>query len=295
MYLAIRFATLGWLAVVTACGSARPDEPALRPGSCTGNVVPHEAGNLLVRGRWQERNVVVLVDTGATGGSISPAMAQLNGRSPVGMTRFAGAAGQFRDAPVYPVDGLSLGGVDLGAFRAHESSSAGTHDFSIGLAQLETWVATLDLGRESFCLGHDVPDDVPLAPMRLVVDASGRPTDIVVAARVAGVDFDRLELDTGAGVSTINEDLLPQVPHERLPDAVVSVDATGVEKREYFVRIADVCVLGNCEAEHVFMPGEDLSPLVGHTLHGIVGLPFFARHRLVLDFERRRIGLAAGT
>src|SRR5438132_605253 len=134
--------------VVTACAA-----PVAPPGSPV-QPVAHDGcarvdpsfETVMLSGQWRGRDVFVLVDTGATGGSISPTLAKELTARPGETAHYAGASGEFKDAPIYDVDGLALGGVTLAPFRAHAMEMMeGNYDLAIGLQNLAPYVVDFQL------------------------------------------------------------------------------------------------------------------------------------------------------
>src|SRR5262249_18011041 len=157
----------------------------------------------------------------------------------------------------------------------------------IGIANLSPFVVDFQLDEEWFCLRNAMPADIRrerLAPMTMAARGTGGLSDISLDTTIAGRAVPAMTLDTGAGTSTIDQALLATLPNRRLGSKVRWVDGSGVYKDEYFVEVSELCVLGVCEPRHLLMPGEDLSPLLGHRQTGIIGVPFMKRHRIVLDF-----------
>ena len=125
--------------------------------------------------------------------------------------------------------------------------------------------------------------------MRIGGDARNR--YIVVRARFGERTLANMILDTGAGVTCVNQDLVPALAPTELPEKAQAIDGTGQVVELPLVTVPEMCVGTSCVKDHVVMPSEDLTPLVGHQVDGIVGLPFFLDHVLVLDFPAQKIGI----
>jgi len=283
----LSFMLLTW----TACARPAPRSHSLDPERCAS--VDTSFNTVVIRGRWQDREVRILVDTGTTMGAISPSMARTLAARPGDTVFFGGTSGDVREAQVYDVEGLSVGKLALASFRAYEMTMPDDrYDLLIGLDELASYVVDFDLEEGWFCLRDRLPDGIRHDRMHPMVIASSEvKRDICIDATVAGAPVTSMIFDTGAGVSTINEDVLAQLPHRRLDTKVRSIDGSGVLKDRYYVEVPQLCVLGVCEPRHTFMPREDLSHLVRHPTQGIVGVPFFFRHRVILDFPGNRIGI----
>ena len=291
------------IALALSLGACRdaPDPPAAPPSvsrpearetACpTQPNIDGAADNLVLTARLAGRPIRILVDTGASGASVSPELAESMRPIPGRTARFAGAEGRFRESPVYAVSGLDIGGTELGPFDAYRFAIAKETgaDLAIGLEQLAPYVVDMDFSQGVFCLRSE-PVDLGRAGQPIARGRDGQ-GDVIVSARFGEFTADRMIFDTGAGVSAVNEDLLSRLESERLPDAVVSVDAAGFRKRQYFVRVPQMCVLGACKARQILMPGADLSELTGYRVHGYVGLPFMRGLRVVLDFPRGQMAL----
>jgi aspartyl protease len=286
-----------WLLVLIGCASepvhVQAPAASLSHSGCA--RVDRSFETVILGGRWEGRDVLVLVDTGANSGSISPSLAKQLVAIPGEAARYAGASGEFHDSPIYNVAGLALGDTTLATFRAHEMARMdGDYDLAIGIANLSPFVVDFQLEEEWFCLRDAVPPDIRrerLAPLTMAGRGTGVLSDISLDTTIAGRPVPAMTLDTGAGTSTINEDLLATIPNRRLGSKVRSIDGSGVYKDEYFVEVSELCVLGVCEPRHLLMPGADLSPLLGHRQTGIIGVPFMKRHRIVLDFPGHRIAI----
>jgi len=259
------------------------------PEGCRHNAVVDAEGNLIVTGSWRDQPVRILVDTGANGGSISSELVAAHALPVQGKASYASATGLFLDTTVHDAGALTIGGATISAdhFLA-TATHGGRYDLSIGLDQLASHAVVVDLARESFCLAAS-PHPLATEPMRVAGNATNR--DIVVGARFGDLRLADMILDTGAGVTTVNQDLLARLAHTELPDKAEAVDGTGQVVELPLVTVPTMCVLDRCVTDHVVMPSEDLSGLVGHHVDGIVGLPFFAAHVLVLDFPAQKIGI----
>lgn len=287
--------------LAAACGSSSavtPAPAATRPPPLPAGCAPIldiENSNLMVRGTWRGRDVRIVVDTGGESTGISSQMAAQLRPLPGVKARYAGASGQFLDTDIYQLEGLTVGGVELAAHQAHTLAVADAtdYDFNIGLAAIEPYVVDIDWRARRFCLHRSAVPDRELQWTAMTrASRGGAPVDIVVDVQVGDQLLSAMILDTGAGVSTVNADLLPRIPHRRRDDKVQSIDGSGVVKDEYFVQVAELCALQVCERDHILMPGDDLSPLLGYPSQGILGVPFFRDRRLVLDFPRARIGVS---
>lgn len=282
-----------------ACSATetRPTTPRVPDRTGCAQVDP-SFENVMLTGHWRGKDVLVLVDTGAKSGSISPALVKELGLTPRPgeKVRYAGASGQFKDANLYDVAGLSLGGTTLAPFAAHDMGMMdGSYDLAIGLDNLAPYIVDFKLADDWFCLRDRLPDEIEparLAPMTVVEIGDHKLYEINVTATIAGRSVPAMIFDTGAGVSTINETLLATIPHRRLGNKVESMDGSGVVKAEYFVQVNELCTLDVCEPRQILMPGADLSPVVGHHQNGIVGVPWMRNHRIILDLPRRRIAVS---
>jgi len=250
-------------------------------------------GVIVVTGRWHDHEVSILVDTGANSGSIAASATAGLAARPGEVARVAGAAGQWKDSAIYDVQGLSIGSVTLATFMATSATIGNDigYAFAIGLENLAPYLVDFDIDQGWFCLRDRLPDDdhPELTPMKLA-HGRGDHKAISLDVTLAGTSVESMILDTGAGVSTINESLLPRFRHRRLGAKVMSLEGTGVKQEEYFVEVESMCTLGACASRHMLMPGADLSQLVGHKENGLVGVPFFHARRVILDFPRQQIG-----
>ena len=79
--------------------------------------------------------------------------------------------------------------------------------------------------------------------MRVATESGGGKA-ITIDVTISGTPIDSLILDTGAGISTINEDLLSRFSYRRLGAKGTSLDGSGVGQTEYFVEVASLCTLG---------------------------------------------------
>jgi hypothetical protein len=249
-------------------------------------------GNLVVTGRWHGKELPVLVDTGSNQGSLAASQTAGLAARPGETVHFAGASGQAVEGKVYDIDGLAIGGASLAPFRAHTDAIGDDsgYAFSIGLEHLAPYVVDFDVDGGWFCLRQQLPAEVPLAPMVLAHEPTGG-LAVMVDATIAGARVESLILDTGAAVSTINENLLAGFAHKALGAKEKSIDGSGVTQEEHFIQVASLCVLGACAERQVLMPGSDLTPLVGYKQLGIVGVPFFRGRRVILDFPRQRLAI----
>jgi hypothetical protein len=114
---------------------------------------------------------------------------------------------------------------------------------------------------------------------------------VVVPVILGERAFEHFIFDTGAGVSTLTEKWLPSTPHRRLRRSVISVDASGVRRRQSFVEVKRLCFLGRCKTAQTVMPDDDLSALNGFPVDGILGMTFFRGSRIVLDLPRSQLGI----
>ena len=283
--------------VLVGCGANAPAMQTLAAetlGAGCARIDP-SFNNIVVTGRWRDREVPILVDTGANQGSVAPAFAKGLAERPGERVHFAGASGEIKEAAAYDVEGLAIGNVTLAKFVAHGDAIADStgYAFAIGMEHLAPYIVDFDLDGGWFCLRDRLPDQPALVPMTLQHQGKTDDKAITLDVTIGGVAVRSMILDTGAGISTINEELLPQLRYRRLGGKVESIDGSGVRKDEYFVEVDELCTLGACAPRHVLMPGEDLSPLVGYMQRGIVGVPFFRARRVILDFPRQRIGFIA--
>lgn len=284
--------------VVFGCGGQpkpvpmTPASPAAAvdiPAACRDNVTVDDAGNLIVTGTWRDQPVKILVDTGANGGSIASELVKANALPVKGQAKYASATGLFLDTTVHDAGELTIGGATIAADNFFATAThGGRYDFSLGLDQLAAHAVVVDLAHHSFCLAAS-PHPLATEPMRIGGDARNR--DIVVTARFGKRTLDNMILDTGAGVTCVNQDLVPALAHTELPEKAQAVDGTGQVVELPLVTVPEMCVGTSCVKDHVVMPSEDLTPLVGHKVDGIVGLPFFLEHVLVLDFPAQKIGI----
>jgi hypothetical protein len=269
--------------------TAGKDPVAATAADCAHNAVLDDTGNLIVTGRWQGQPVKILVDTGANGGSISADLVARHALPVKGKAAYASATGQFVDTTVHDPGPLEIGGATIEATGFFsQANHMDSYDLAIGLDQLEPHVVVLDLAHESFCLVSS-PHALAREPMRVNGNAENR--DIVVSATFGAVTLADMILDTGAGVTTVNDNLLAKLAHTELPERAQAVDGTGKVVELPLVTVPTMCVNGACAADHMVMPSPDLSALVGHHVDGIVGLPFFAEHVLILDFPAKKIGI----
>lgn len=259
------------------------------PAGCRDNVGVDEEGNLIVTGTWRGQPVKILVDTGANGGSIAAELVSANALPVKGHAKYASATGLFLDTTVHDAGELSIGGATVTADNFFSTAThGGRYDFSLGLDQLASHAVVVDLAHHSFCLAAS-PHALATEPMRIGGDSRNR--DIVVSARFGEKTLDNMILDTGAGVTCVNQDLVPGLAHTELPEKAQAVDGTGQVVELPLVSVPEMCVAEKCVTDHTVMPSEDLTPLVGHKVDGIVGLPFFQTHVLVLDFPAQKIGI----
>jgi predicted aspartyl protease len=280
---------------LVGCGSpaarqeTRVTQPTEPPSACAGNAVLDGQGNLIVNGRWRDQPVRILVDTGANGGSISADLVAKHQLPVKGNAAYASATGQFVNTTVHDGGPIEIGGatVDAASFIS-QAAHMDSYDLAIGLDQLEPHAMALDLANQSFCLVGS-PHPLAVEPMRVGGNAENR--DIVVAATFGSVQLADMILDTGAGVTTVNDDLIAKLEHTELPERAQAIDGTGKMVELPLVTVPKMCVHGACAADHMVMPSPDLTPLVGHHVDGIVGLPFFADHVLVLDFPAKKLGI----
>jgi len=281
---------LACLLVLAGCPAAAPAPQAPRTNTCA--RIDPSFSNIVVTGRWHGRDVPVLVDTGANQGSVAPSLATGLPERPGERVHFAGASGEIKDAASYDVDGLAIGDVTLAKFAAHGDAIADSqgYGFSIGMEHLAPYIVDFDVDAGYFCLRDRLPDQPPLAAMTLATEGHGSDKAISLDVTIGGVPVPSMILDTGAGISTINEDLLPTLRYRKLGAKSESLDGSGVRKEEYFVEVDALCTLGACAARHVLMPGDDLSKLVGYTQRGIIGVPFFHSRHVILDFPHQKIG-----
>jgi hypothetical protein len=279
-------ACAGSSAPAPIAGEAAPI--AAKPDNCT-EMEPADV--LIVGGRWRDQPVQVFIDTAAPSGSISKGIAaQLTPKKGVAL-RLAGAAGRWRESPAYDLSGLELAGrtMALETVRVDASGHMG-YDIQLGAEQLADFVVDIDGRHGRLCLyeaSHAV--DVPLTEMRFGIRGDLR-SDIVVDAEIGGSQLASIIVDTGAGISCLNEELVPTVTHTEA-EPVESIDSTGVRATQRTIEVAEVCVLGVCAVDHRFMVEPDISELVGHPVRGIIGMPFLATRRLILDYPGRRIGI----
>jgi hypothetical protein len=292
------FLAVAVVAVISGCGGKPKQVPvapvaaAARPApppACRGNAVLDDHGNLIVNGTWRDRPVKILVDTGANSGSISAELVAANQLAVTGHAKYASATGLFLDTTVHDAGELTIGGATL---RADSFFATATHgdrfDLAIGLDQLASHAVVVDLAQASFCMVGS-PHAEATQPMRVGGDARNR--DILVSAKFGGQQLDNMILDTGAGVTTVNQDLIGKLAHTELPEKAQAIDGTGQVVELPLVTVPEICVHDRCAVDHMVMPSADLSPLVGHPVDGIVGLPFFVDHVLVLDFPANKIGI----
>jgi hypothetical protein len=256
---------------------------------CADNAVLDDQGNLIVTGTWRDQPVKILVDTGANGGSISAELVDAAALPVTGHAKYASATGVFLDTTVHDAGELGIGGTTIAAtgfFRT--ATHGGRYDLSIGLDQLAAHAVVVDVAHHSFCLAAS-PHPRATLPLRIAGNSENR--DIVVGARFGDVELADMILDTGAGVTTVNQDLLGKLAYKELPEKAQAIDGTGRVVELPLVTVPKMCVHDRCVTDHMVMPSEDLSGLVGHHVDGIVGLPFFAEHVLVLDFPANKIGI----
>jgi predicted aspartyl protease len=289
------------VALAVACGTSagdpvpteRPAAPVPREAADVARCAPIESSSvLLVGGRFRGKPVRVFIDTGAAGGAVSPAIAARLVAIPGRTLGYAGASGKVQTSAAFEVTGLELAGKSLTIAEAPIAVNADVtgFDFKIGVDQLAGVVADIDGRRRLLCLHDDAAGlDLAFRPMTFGVAGDPR-TDIVVTAAVAGRSVDHMIVDTGAGISCLNEELVPAIAHTEL-DGVVSIDASGHRARQRVISVTRLCVGTVCAADHPLMVEPDMSALAGHPVRGILGMPFFAERRLVLDFPGRRLAI----
>ena len=241
---------------------------------------------LVVKGTLDGKPLRVLVDTGGSGG-VSPALARKLPPIPGKAARFAGASGQWRQSKLYAISGLRLGDTEIPPFQAialplHEGVR---YDLVIGLPELKRFLVEIDLRRNTFCLRQDAPA-IAGQPFERKGDGP-----ILVPATVGPRPFEHLILDTGAGVTTLTKTFLPEVPHRPRPESVVSVDGSGVRRKQFFVEVDRICLFGHCKPKQVVMPDDDLSQLNGFPVDGILGMTFLKGFRITLDLPHGRIAI----
>ena len=286
---------------LVACGGTNPppaeptpSKPAAKagpvlPAGCQHNVTIDESGKLVVLGEWRGQPVHVVVDTGANSGSISERLVQKYQLPVTGHAKYASATAQFVDTTSYDAGELTIGGATVLMKNVFShAANANRYDFLIGLDQLESHAMVVDLAREAFCL-VDSPHELATEPMR--TSGEGPYRAVMVSAKFGGVQLDDMILDTGAGVTTINDAHLARIEHTALPDKVTAVDGTGAEVDLSLVTVPKICVGAACSTDHMVMPSPDMSELATHHIDGIVGLPFFLDHVLVIDFPAKKIGI----
>jgi hypothetical protein len=280
--------------MISGCGGKPKPVPvaparAAPPAACERNAVLDDNGNLIVKGTWQGQPVRILVDTGANGGSIAAELVVAKQLPVTGHAKYASATGLFVDTTVHDAGELSIAGATIPAPGFISTETHGDRfDFVIGLDQLEPHAVVVDLAQESFCLVAS-PHELATEPMRVAGGAENH--DIVVSAAFGDRKLDDMILDTGAGVTTVNQDLIGGIAHTVRPEKAQAIDGTGQVVELPLVTVPKMCVQERCATDHMVMPSEDLSGLVGHHVDGIVGLPFFVDRVLVLDFPAKKIGI----
>jgi hypothetical protein len=246
---------------------------------------------LLVSGTLDGRPVRVFVDTGGSGG-ISRSLAKQLAPIPGKKARFAGASGRWRETDLYEVAGLRIGDAEIPRFTATTlmplptSSTAGPFDVMVGVPELKDFVVEIDLQANRFCPRPRVPyPSLTMRPFEL------KKHKILVPAKLGQRSFESFIFDTGAGVTTLAEKWLVMVPHRRRQDTVVSVDGSGVRRKQYYVDVSEICLFDQCRARQVVMPDQDLSALNGFPVDGILGMTFLKGCRIVLDMPRRQLAI----
>jgi hypothetical protein len=278
------------LLAILGAASARAETHDAEAGC---GSVDRRAAVLVVDGLLGERPVRVFVDTGGTGG-ISSALAK--GRTPIPgkKARFAGASGKFIDSDLYEIAELRIGGVTVPRFTATvlaelgKGAIPGGYDVMIGVGELSSFVVDADLAAHQLCLRASLPADAP--PLRAFEE---RDNTILVPAALGPRRFEHFILDTGAGVSTLSERWLGEVPHHPRSERVISVDASGVRREQRYVDVDRVCLFDYCRSRQVVMPDDDLSALNGFPVQGIIGMTFLKGYRLLIDLPHHRLALIA--
>jgi hypothetical protein len=245
-----------------------------------------KADVLVVSGTLDGKPVRVFVDTGGSG-AVSPALAKRLKAIPGQKARFAGASGAWRESKIYEIGGLRIGEVAIAPFHAIASPvhQGVKYDLMIGLPELKSFVLDIDLAKNQFCLSQDAPT-VATAPYQRKADGV-----IVVPAKLGARQFEHFIFDTGAGVTTMTERFLGEVAHRKRPEHVISVDGSGVRRKQFFVEVDEICAFGRCKPKQTVMPDQDLSELNGFPVDGILGMSFLKGSRITLDLPRGRIAI----
>jgi hypothetical protein len=116
---------------------------------------------------------------------------------------------------------------------------------------------------------------------------------VILSVQVYGPSGDtltRLALDTGALSTVIDGRIL----------ASIGYDLTSTPDKVRIVTASDVITVPRLLVDRIVALGQERTymPIIGHTLpattgvDGVLGLDFFRRQRLTLNFRRSRISLA---
>jgi tetratricopeptide (TPR) repeat protein len=250
-------------------------------------TVDARAEQLIVEGTLSGKKVRVLIDTGAAGASLSPRLARQRTPIPFGDVESAGATGVWKRSHSYSVSELQVGGVRLSAFQAHViDEGLSGYDVAIGTAQLSTFIVTIDLRKNRFCLDPQKP----AADWHSFTVETGSGITVLVPVQIGKRRFERFIFDTGAGVSSIAERLTENLPHRKRTSAT-TIDASGVRERQRAIEVDDFCLFGDCHQKEELLLDHDMSEVNGFQTDGILGMPFFKGRRVLLDFSRKELAI----
>jgi predicted aspartyl protease len=276
--------------VLLGCGAPAPVGPQtpLPDTTCANNVTRATGNQLVVAGVWRGAPVSVVIDTGATISGIAKPLAARHELAVVATTTISGISGDQVAADIHDIGLLRVGGVELVGTQFAAQTHPHGHDFVLGLPQLLGHALVLDIEHLSLCF-EPSPHPLATTPLRIAGDAA-RGQSVVVDATIGELALANMVLDTGAGVSALREDHVAKVSHnvERQQDVL---DATGGRITRPLLRIPELCIAGTCLQEQVMIAAPDWSAAAGYPLDGVLGVPVFERHRLVIDFPARTFAL----
>jgi hypothetical protein len=261
--------------LVLGCRASAPLDPQapLPDSSCADNLTRATGNQLVVDAVWRGDPVKVVIDTGAAISGISKTLAARHRLRVAGTTTIS-IDGKQVPTELHDVGTLQIGGVELvGNGFAAQTHPQG-HDFILGIRHLLGHALVLDVEHRSFCL-ESSPHPLATVPLRL------ERGQLIVEATFGELALANLVLDTGAGMSALREEHIG-----RMGKSVEREQTAG--RITPLVRIPELCVAGTCVQEQVMLAAPD----GGATSNdGVLGVPLFAQHRLVIDFPARKFAL----
>lgn len=233
-----------------------------------------------------------LLDTGATGCSISKKVFEQHKFKIVGAIKYAGAQRIWSRADIVEVKNMKIGDTTLDVIKCAVNETE--KDGIIGMDVIRDRPIYIDLLGKTFSFESKYKKLKNKVPFILKNES-----DILISVKINDKEIHNLIFDTG-GSTNLSDDLVMSLKlprHSGVINAngeneierVVSVDATGNEE-ESFYHIASVfCVASECKKNQKVLSVKYHKFVKSYKRNGMLGLDFFSGYKILIDIKNNNL------